>query len=125
MPDRLCVLREIQQIWKAVKDITKSRAKASQSTLEIARKAGWDDSIMDIGTRVTTAIAALENAGYLKRGQNSPRLYANSILAKNAEEAVQKIYSSSRFSDKQKEQATRIIKNWLCNYPIGMFSFYP
>ena len=102
-------IQEIQQIWKAVKDITKSRAKASQSTLEIARKAGWDDSIMDIGTRVTTAIAALENAGYLKRGQNSPRLYANSILAKNAEEAVQRIYSSSRFSDKQKEQATRII----------------
>jgi len=67
-------IQEIQQIWKAVKDITKSRAKASQSTLEIARKAGWDDSIMDIGTRVTTAIAALENAGYLKRGQNSPRL---------------------------------------------------
>ncbi|SPF41558.1 hypothetical protein SBF1_2530003 [Candidatus Desulfosporosinus infrequens] len=76
-------IQEIQQIWKAVKDITKSRSKASQSTLEIARKAGWDNSIMDIGTRVTTAIAALENAGYLKRGQNSPRLYANSILAAN------------------------------------------
>ncbi|MDO0826026.1 RecQ family ATP-dependent DNA helicase [Desulfosporosinus nitroreducens] len=112
-------IQEIQQIWKAVKDITKTRAKASQSTLEIARKAGWDDSIMDIGTRVTTAIAALENAGYLKRSQNSPRLYANSILAKNAEEAVQRIYSSSRFSDKQKEQATRIIKKLISSKSKG------
>ena len=112
-------IQEVQQIWKAVKDITRSRAKASQSTLEIARKAGWDDSIMDIGTRVTTAIAALENAGYLKRGQNSPRLYANSILAKNAEEAVQKIYSSRRFSDKQKEQATRIIKKLISSKSKG------
>lgn len=112
-------IQEIQQIWKAVKDITRSRAKASQSTLEIARKAGWDDSIMDIGTRVTTAIAALENAGYLKRGQNSPRLYANSILAKNAEEAVQKIYSSSRFSDKQKEEAARIIKKLISSKSKG------
>ncbi|MEL7565667.1 MAG: RecQ family ATP-dependent DNA helicase, partial [Dehalobacterium sp.] len=60
-------IQEIQQVWKAIKDITRFRSKVSQSALEIARKAGWDDSIVEIETRVTTAIAALEEAGYLKR----------------------------------------------------------
>jgi len=64
-------IKEIQQVWKAIKGITRLRAKVSNSALEIARKAGWDDGIKDIETRVTTAIAALEDAGYLKRGQNS------------------------------------------------------
>lgn len=103
-------MQEIQQVWKAIKDITKLRNRVSQSTLEIARKAGWDDTVRGIETRVTTAIAALENAGYLKRGQNTPHLFANSILAKNAEEAITKINRSNRFNDKEKEQAARIIK---------------
>src|SRR3990172_407607 len=60
-------IKEIRQIWKTIKDITKFRSTASNSALEIARKAGWDDSIVEIETRVTTAIAALEDAGYLKR----------------------------------------------------------
>jgi ATP-dependent DNA helicase RecQ len=72
-------IKEIQQIWKAIKDITRFRLKASNSALEIARKAGWDDNVVEIETRVTTAISALEEAGYLKRGQNMPRIFANSI----------------------------------------------
>lgn len=106
-------IQEIQQVWKAIKEITKLRTKVSHSALEIARKAGWDDSIMEIETRVTTAIAALEEAGYLKRGQNMPRLFANSILAKNAGEAIQKIEKSHRFNERQKIQAVRIIKKLL------------
>ena len=77
---------------------------------EIARKAGWDDNLNEIETRVKSAIAALEEAGYLKRGQNMPRVFANSILTRNAEEAITKIRNSSRFDDKQKEHAVRIIK---------------
>ncbi|MFA6808117.1 MAG: RecQ family ATP-dependent DNA helicase, partial [Eubacteriales bacterium] len=103
-------IREIQQVWKAVKDITKLRDKVSQSTLEIASKAGWDDTVKDIGTRVTTAISALENAGYLKRSQNMPRVYADSILAQNAEEAIDRINRSGKFDEKEIIQATRIIK---------------
>jgi ATP-dependent DNA helicase RecQ len=103
-------VREIQQVWKAIKDLTRFRAKASNSALEIARKAGWDDNIAEIETRVKTAIAALENAGYLKRGQNMPRIYASSILAKNAQEAIDRITASARFDERQKQQAVRIIK---------------
>jgi len=106
-------IQEIQQVWKAIKDLTRVRSKVSQSALEIARKAGWDDGVMQIETRVTTAIAALEEAGYLKRGQNMPRLYADSILSKNAQDAIYKINTSERFDEKQRVQAARIIKKLL------------
>ena len=52
-------ISEIQQVWKAVKDLTRQRMKVSCSALEIARQAGWDDSVSDIETRVRTALATL------------------------------------------------------------------
>lgn len=103
-------IKEIQQIWKAIKDITRFRSNVSNSALEIARKAGWDDNVIEIETRVITAISALEEAGYLKRGQNMPRIFANSILSKNAQEAIEKINLSENFNEKQKQHAVRIIK---------------
>lgn len=106
-------IREIQQIWKAVKDITRFKDTVSNSALEIARKAGWDDNVVEIETRVSTAISALEEAGYLRRGQNMPRVYANGILSKNAHEAIEKINLSEKFNDKQKQHAVRIIKKLL------------
>ncbi|MDQ3534450.1 MAG: RecQ family ATP-dependent DNA helicase [Bacteroidota bacterium] len=102
---------EIQQIWKAIKSLSRVRESVSNSALEIARRAGWDDNVREIETRVTSAIAALEDAGYVKRGQNSPRVFANSIRSKNAQEAIDTINASSRFrDDKKKEKAIRIIK---------------
>ncbi len=103
-------IKEIQQVWKAIKEITRFRSTVSNSALEIARKAGWDDNVVEIETRVTTAVAALEDAGYLKRGQNMPRIFANSILSKNVQEAIDKINASERFQEKQKEKGVRIIK---------------
>jgi ATP-dependent DNA helicase RecQ len=103
-------VKEIQQIWKTIKSITKFRSTVSNSALEIARKAGWDDNVVQIENRVKTAIAALEQAGYLKRGQNVPRVYADSILSKNAEQAIAKINNSASFDEGQKVNATRIIK---------------
>jgi ATP-dependent DNA helicase RecQ len=104
-------IKEIKQVWKAIKEITKFRSKLSNSALEIAKKAGWDDNIKELETRVTTAIAALEEAGYVKRGQNEPRIFANSILAKNAQDAIDRINSSARFGADQKGKAIRIMKN--------------
>jgi ATP-dependent DNA helicase RecQ len=97
-------IKEIQQVWKAIKDITRFRSSVSNSALEIARKAGWDDNVVEIETRVTTAIAALEDAGYLKRGQNMPRVFANSILSKTAQEAIEKINASQRFERSKKKR---------------------
>ena len=39
-----------------------------------------------------------------------PRIFANSILTKNADEAIIKINASGRFNNSQKTQAVRIIK---------------
>ena len=103
-------IKEIQQVWRAIKELTRFRSKVSNSALEIARKAGWDDSVAEIETRVKTAVAALEESGYIKRGQNVPRIFANSILTKNVQEAVDKINKSSKFNERQKQQAVRIIK---------------
>lgn len=103
-------IKEIQQVWKAIKDLTRFKSRVSQSALEIARKAGWDDNISDIDLRVNTAISALEDAGYLKRGQNQPRIFADSILVKNAEEAINKINKTNKMNDEQKVQAIRIMK---------------
>ncbi|WP_265446207.1 RecQ family ATP-dependent DNA helicase [Acetivibrio straminisolvens] len=104
-------IEEIQQVWKAIKDVTRIRLKTSQSALEIARKAGWNENLNDAENRVKAAIAALEDAGYIKRGQNIPRVFANSILAKNVAEAASKINASDRFDEKQKQNAIRIIKS--------------
>jgi ATP-dependent DNA helicase RecQ len=104
-------IKEINGVWKAIKFITKNRNKVSNSPLEIARQAGWDDNIDAIETRVTTAISALEESGYLKRGQNMPRVLANSIQSKTAMEAIEKIMASTKFeNDRQKMNAARIIR---------------
>lgn len=101
---------EIGQIWKAIKDITRTRKKVSQSALEIARKAGWDEGLRDIETRVKTAIAALEQAGYVRRGQNVPKVFADSILSESVIDASERIRASKRFADGDEQLAIRIIQ---------------
>jgi ATP-dependent DNA helicase RecQ len=103
--------KEIQQVWKALKELIKPGASISQSALEIARKAGWDDSLHDIETRTKTAINALEQSGFVKRGQNSPKIYADSILVKNMQQARLKIDESARFNDKLRQYAIRIMSS--------------
>lgn len=104
-------ISEIQQIWKAVKDLTRQRKRTCCSALEIARAAGWDDSVSDIETRVRTALAALEQAGYLERGNNVPHVYATGITVKNVDEARRRITQSMLFENEEIEKAVRIIKS--------------
>ncbi len=102
---------EIQQVWKAVKELTRQRMRVNSSALEIARQAGWDGSGSDIETRVRTALAALEQAGYLERGNNVPHVYATGITARNLDEARRRLTASPLFDSKETEQAVRIIKS--------------
>jgi ATP-dependent DNA helicase RecQ len=102
--------QEINQIWRAIKDMTSLRMKTSNSALDIARKAGWDDNIRQLETRVKTAVAALEMAGYIARGQNAPRVYATSIRQKNADEAISQINASQKITADDKQAAVRIVK---------------
>ena len=112
-------LSEIQQVWRAVKELTRQRSHVSCSALEIARQAGWDDTVNDIETRVTTAIAALEQAGYLERGQNVPHVYADSILVSTAAQASAIIDSSDLFTPRQKEHAKRSVQYMISRHSIA------
>ncbi len=102
-------IQEIQQIWIAIKNTTKLRSRMSNSALEIAKKAGWDEGMYDLETRVYTAVAALENAGYIKRGQNMPRVYADGIMARTMMEVSEKIAGSDLFNETEKQEAARIM----------------
>ena len=104
-------ISEIQQVWKAIKDLTAKRDHVSCSPLDIARQAGWGEEIDDIETRVKAAIAALEDAGFIQRGSNSPHVFATGITVKNMDEARRKLTLSPLFDDQSREEAARIIKS--------------
>ncbi len=103
-------LGEIQQVWKAIKDLTRMRPTVCCSPLEIARQAGWDSTGPDMETRVKTAVAALENAGYIRRGKNTPHVYASSIQTANMTDAGTRIRASTLFTDAQRQTALRILQ---------------
>ncbi|MGN0604749.1 MAG: RecQ family ATP-dependent DNA helicase [Oscillospiraceae bacterium] len=113
-------ISEIQQVWKAIKDLTKFRPTVCRSALEIARQAGWDDTVSDIETRVKTAVQTLENAGYVKRGKNMPQVFATSILVPNMADASAVIESSYRFSENEKNLARRIMSMLTSSRSIAM-----
>lgn len=101
--------KEIAQIWKAVKDFKRTRF--TRSALEIAKQAGWDTDLRDLETQVKAAIAALEDVGYVRRGQNAPRIFAKSILVRNVEAANKIIRDNIHlFSEKLEQQAIRIFQ---------------
>ncbi len=112
-------ISEIQQVWKAIKDLTKFRPKVCRSALEIARQAGWDNTAQDIETRVKTAVQALENAGYVKRGKNMPQVFATSILVPNMADASAVIESSYRMSDSEKTLSRRIMSMLISSRSIA------
>ena len=112
-------ISEIQQVWKAIKELTRVRSKVSCSALEIARQAGWDDSVSDIETRVRTALSALEQSGYIERGNNIPHVYATGITVKNMDEARMRLTESPLFSEDEMQNAVRIIKSLITQKHIA------
>lgn len=104
-------LSDIQMVWRAIKRMSPTSRPFCTSPLELARAAGWDDSVMDLETRVKTAVSALEEAGYVKRGQNSSHVYATGILAGSMAEASERIERSKRMNDEQRQNATHVVKS--------------
>jgi ATP-dependent DNA helicase RecQ len=101
--------KQIAQIWRAIKDF--KRLRFNKSSLEIAKAAGWDIELAELETKVKLAIAALEDCGYVKRGQDSPRVFATGIRVKNVQEANAKIkMNESGFNEEEKEHAIRIFQ---------------
>ncbi|MEO1516956.1 MAG: RecQ family ATP-dependent DNA helicase [Bacteroidota bacterium] len=100
--------KEIQQIWQGIKRFQKKQF--SKSALEIARQAGWEEEVFQLETRVKTAIAVLEQEGFVRREENSGQIFTQSILVKNTEEANRLIdqHASNFSSPEEQEQAKRI-----------------
>lgn len=82
--------KEVNQIWQGIKRFR--RKTFTKSAREIAKEAGWDAELYQLETRVKTAIAALEESGYLQREENITRIFASSILVKNVDQANQMIH---------------------------------
>lgn len=100
--------KEIDQIWRGIKQF--GQKNFVKSAKEIAKKAGWDMDMFEIETRVKTAISALEQAKYIRREENLPRIFANSIGIPNFEEA-QKLIRKNIFGEKERDLAERLIKH--------------
>lgn len=112
-------ISEIQQVWSAIKRLTKQYKTIQCSALEIAREAGWNEDVTDIETRVRTAISALEQAGYISRGNNVPHVFATGITVNNMDEARKRIENSNLFDDDDRQNAIRIIKSLISNKQIA------
>lgn len=102
-------INEIQQVWTAVKNLTKDSVHFHASALEIAREAGWDETLFDIETKVKTALMALEQSGYLTRGMNCPSVFADSISAKTAMEANERIRADEILTEEEKSLCVRLM----------------
>lgn len=102
--------KEIDQVWRALKNLSKFRDHVGKSALELARAAGWDTEITDLTNRVTASLAALEHSGYVKRTLNSPRVFASGLLVRDLEQALKVIRDSAVLDDKQKENCTRVMQ---------------
>ncbi|WPP51787.1 RecQ family ATP-dependent DNA helicase [Catalinimonas niigatensis] len=101
--------KEVGQIWKGIKAF--KNKSFTKSALEIAKKAGWDEDIRQLETQVRSAIAALEDAGYVRREQNCPKLFAKSILVRNVEAANKIIRENpNRFPGEEEQHAVRIFQ---------------
>lgn len=104
--------KEISQIWSAIKKELKDDDQFVKTPLEIGRMAGWDeDTLHDISTRVKTSIMALEDVHFIKRGFDSPRVFATSLLVDSAYEARKIIESKKLNPDIEIDVAVAIVSS--------------
>ncbi|MDX9751405.1 MAG: RecQ family ATP-dependent DNA helicase, partial [Flavobacteriales bacterium] len=103
-------LKQIDQVWRAIKNLTKVRSSINRSALEIAKAAGWDVEMKDLENKLKTAVAALEDRGYLARKLNYTAVKATSILVRNVNEAVKRINASGQLSESQKLDCVRMVQ---------------
>ena len=118
LKDNKLSFRELQQAWRAVKRQRKDIINISP--LELGRQAGWEEeNSYEIETKVRAAVSVLEQAGYLKRGLNSPKVYATSIQVENMTEASPRIEGSRRLKEEEKKGAKLIMQSLLSSRSIS------
>jgi ATP-dependent DNA helicase RecQ len=103
--------KDIQDVWKAIKELTDKRKTMAASAQEIAQEANWDKDAKDLETKVKAAINALEDAEYLIRHENIVRVFADSLNKRNAQSAIEAVQQSIHFDDSNRTDAIRIVKS--------------
>lgn len=102
---------EINQIWHTIKHGTKIKKEITVSEKELIRRAGWEDNEFnqDLTTKAKNCVLALEKVNYIKRNQNSPHIFASSLVPKTMERASLMIQKIPNITDDDKNHLSRIM----------------
>ena len=88
--------REIAQLLRGIRSASRNNQEVVLTAGELLRRKEVDldpDAINDGDTRVRTAIAWLERAGFLERNENNTRVFQGKVLVADLEEAARRIAS--------------------------------
>lgn len=111
--------KEISELWRGVRELTKNAATVSRSPLEIAMMSGWDTDQYDVETKVKTALSVLEEKSFLERGFNRAKVHAVSLLVRDVETSSLMI-DTEPLSDKDKILAKSVIQRIIKDGDTGI-----
>lgn len=103
---------EINRIWSAIKKGTKTKNTLTASEKELIRKAGWMDNEeyeLDLVTKVKNCVLSLEKVGYIERKQNSPKIFASSLVPKAMKDASEQIDKITNVTKEDKLHLKRVL----------------
>lgn len=117
-------INQIQQVWQAIKYLSDSRHHGrmsfTASALEIAREAGWSNTSYDVETRVRAALMSLEQSGYITRGINASRVFADSLAVDDIPSARSILERPNSGMDPERiEECVRILSRLLSSKHTG------
>lgn len=102
--------KEISQVWNSLKQLSEKRNRLTRSALEIAKEAGWDTEVYELETKIKTSISVLEDNGFVKRLNDSPRIFADSLLVRDVGAISLIIQNSDTLHETYKNYASQIIQ---------------
>lgn len=100
--------KELEQIWRAIRD--ESEKHFNRSARELAKDAGWLEDIDNASGRVKSALALLEERGFVERGLNWSNHILNYFTVRKVEDFNHLIDQSTLFSDSERILARRIFQ---------------
>ena len=108
---RLCK-RDIAQILKGIRSASKGGEEVVLTTGELLNQDGVEidsEEFYDPDTKIRTAVAWLERAGFLERNENNTRVFQGKPLVRDLQEAAEKI-GKLDLSARQRERWLAIVK---------------
>lgn len=116
--------REIAQMLRGIRAAARGSEEAVLTAGELLRRDDVDidpDTIHDGDTRVRTAIAWLERAGFLERNENNTKVFQGKVLVRDLEEAGKKI-DALNLSQRQRQRWLAIVQRLMEKSDSGGFS---